>query len=83
MQKSESKATPRKNRTIIVDFIQAEYQLDIDDTFYFRSVLDSFIACHSELLPFGLQHDYQMKDIYLSKKTYSVIRIVILFDFMI
>lgn len=74
MQQSESKSTPRKNRTIIVDFIQDEYELHINDTLYFRSVLDSFINCHPELFPFGLQHGYQMKDLYLSKKLSIIIR---------
>ena len=74
MQLSESKSTPRKNRTIIVDFIQAEYELNIHDTFYFRFVLDSFINRYPELFPFGIQHGYQMKDIYLSKKMSITIR---------
>ena len=56
------------------DFIQAEYKRNINDTFYFRSVLDSIIDCHPELFPFGLQHGYQMKDIYLSKKMSIIIR---------
>ncbi len=40
MQQSESKSTPRMNRTIVVDFIQAEYELKIHDACYFRSVLN-------------------------------------------
>ncbi len=74
MQRSESKPVPRKNRTIIVDFIQAKYEFNIHDTCYFRSVLDSFIDRHPELFPFGRQHGYQMKDIYLSKKLSITIR---------
>ncbi len=74
MQQPKSKPVPRRNRTIIVDFIQAEYELNIHDTFYFRSVLNSFMNRHPELFPFGPQHDYQMKDIYLSKKLSIIIR---------
>ena len=65
---SESKSTPRKNRTIIVEFIQAEYELNMHDPLYFRNVIDFFIDRHPELFPFRLQDGYQMKDIYLSKK---------------
>jgi len=74
MQQPKSKPVPRRNRTIIVDFIQAEYELNIHDPFYFRSVLNSFMNRHPELFPFGPQHDYQMKDIYLSKKLSIIIR---------
>jgi len=60
MQQSESKSTPRINRTIVVDFIQAKYELNIHDTCYVRSVLNSFIDRHPELFPYGIQHGYQM-----------------------
>jgi hypothetical protein len=38
MQQSESKPTPHRERTIVVDFNQVEYQLNINDPTYFRSV---------------------------------------------
>jgi hypothetical protein len=74
MQQSESKPTPRKNRTIVMDFIQAEYELNIYDASYFRSVLDSSMERHPELFPFELRYGYQMKDLYLSKKLSITIR---------
>ena len=74
MQQSESKPTPRKNRTIVLDFIQAEYELNIDDASYFRSVLDSSMERNPELFPFELRYGYQMKDFYLSKKLSITIR---------
>jgi len=71
---SESKSTPRKNRTIVVEFIQAEYELNMHDPLYFRNVIDFSIDRHPELFPFKLQDGYQMKDIYLSKKLSITIR---------
>jgi hypothetical protein len=41
--------------------IRFGYELNIDDTFYFRSVLDSFIECHPELLPCGIGLDSSIK----------------------
>ena len=73
-QSTESKPTPRKNRTIVVNFIQAEYELNIYDASYFRSILDSTMEHHPELFPFELRFGYQMKDFYLSKKLSITIR---------
>jgi hypothetical protein len=74
MQQSESKATPRRARTIVVDFNQVEYQLKINDPTYFRSVLDRFRILRPELFPFGVNHHYQMKDVYWSKRMSVIIR---------
>jgi len=74
MQQPKSKPAPRRNRTIVVNFNQAEYELNIHDTSYFRSILDSSMERYPELFPLELQHGYQMKDIYLSKKLVIAIR---------
>ncbi len=57
-----------------MDFIQAEYEPNIHDTRYFRFQLNSFMNRHPELFPFGIDHGYEMKDIYLSKKLFIHIR---------
>lgn len=57
-----------------MDFIQAEYELNIHDPLYFRNVLDSSASRHPELFPLGFHDGYQMKDVYVSKKLSIIIR---------
>jgi hypothetical protein len=38
------KSTPRKNRTIVLPFDQAQYMATIEDPIKFREILDDFIA---------------------------------------
>lgn len=63
------KPTPRKNRTIVLPFVQEKYMDRIEDPKKFRKKFALFIDKFPELFPPEIKDGYTMKEIRRSKKS--------------
>jgi hypothetical protein len=65
---ADSTSANRNNRIICLPFSQENYECNIQNPRDFRVCIDRKIERFPELFPAEIEHGYQMKDIYRSKK---------------
>lgn len=78
MMSTASNTAPRLNRTICMNFCQAQYYIIIQNAVEFRMIVDMAIKEQPELFPAQIVFGYKMKEIRFSKKLKLRIRRIVI-----